>query len=100
MVFMPVMQIRIMRVGVAQRLMAMPMGMRLAHLAFMVMLVMLVVDMAVFMLKHAVLVFMHMALGQMKPQPDGHQYAGDHQLPCHALMQQPDGDKCADERGK
>ena len=100
MVLMPVMQIRIMRVAMAQRLMAMPMGMRLAHLAVMFMLVMLVVDVAVFMLKHAVLVFMIMALGQMKPEPDCHQYAGDQQLPCHALMQQPDGDKCADEGGQ
>ena len=94
---MPVVKIGIMRVGMAQWLMAMPMGVRFGHYAFVVMLMVFIVEMAVFMVQQAVIVLMNMALGQMEPKSDCHQHACRQQLPCHALVQQYGGDDRPDE---
>ncbi len=62
----PVVQVRVVRVAVVQRFMAMPMAMWLTHRLVMRVLVMLVVDVAVFMLDGVMHVHMAMPLGEMK----------------------------------
>jgi len=64
---MPVMQVGIVRVRVGQRLVAMPMRMRLADLPFMPVLMMIVMHMDVLMFERFVAMFVDMALGEVKP---------------------------------
>ena len=76
---MPVMQIRVVRVGVYHALMSMRMRMRLCHRPIMRMLVVFVVDVAVLMLQRFVDVFVRVALGKMNPEAGAHQDAREHQ---------------------
>lgn len=66
-VVVPVMRIRVVRVRVTQRLMAMPMRMRFAHRPLMRMLMMRVMNMDVIMFKRAVVMFVFVPFGEMKP---------------------------------
>jgi hypothetical protein len=63
----PVMKIRIVRMGVDHRLVPVPMGMRLHNRPFMLVPVMLIVGMTVFMFECVVLVFMFMPFSKMHP---------------------------------
>lgn len=73
----PVMEIRVVRVGMAQPRMLMWMGVRLAgRLAPAVLvLMMLVVDVQVVVRELPMLVLVFMMLGQMKPDAQGHEGA-------------------------
>ena len=55
------MQVRIMGMGVAQRIMPVPMRMRLRHYALVRMLVVLIMHVTVLVFQRAVLVFVNMA---------------------------------------
>ena len=70
------MQVRVMRVGMAQPLMAVHMRMRLGHRSLMRMPVMFVMDMGVLMFQIAMSMLMLMPLRQMQPQAGGHQERG------------------------
>lgn len=70
-----VVQVGIMRVGMAQRFVSVPVGVRFAEGAVMGMLVVGVVDVAVVMLQHVVQVVMVVTLGQVQPKPKRHQPA-------------------------
>lgn len=76
---MPVMQIRIVRMRVPHRLVAM--GMRVWFVAIPVeivfMLVMIIVGVRVFVIKRFVLVFVLMVLADVQPDADAHQCARD-----------------------
>jgi hypothetical protein len=63
----PVMKIRIMRMGVDYRLMAVPMRMRLDDRSIVLVLMMLIMEMAVFMFERVVLVFMLVPFSKMHP---------------------------------
>src|SRR5450631_3804100 len=67
------MQIGKMRVSMMQRFVAVPVRMRLAHLALMRMLVVSVMHMAMFMLQRTVLMVVTMALGEMQPKSGAHE---------------------------
>ena len=72
---MPMMQIRIVRVFVPHRIVAVPMGMRLCHRPVMLMLMLMMVVMAVgvVVLHRVMAVLMVMPFSQMQPQPNRHQ---------------------------
>ena len=76
----PVMQIGVMRVLVPHRLVLMPMRVRFGHRAGMVVLVVIVVDMAVFVRKRFVQMFVLMSFGEMWPKPQSHQQRRKSQL--------------------
>jgi hypothetical protein len=59
--FVAMMQVRIMGMGVAQRLMPVPMRMRLRHYSLVRMLVVLIMHVTVLVFQRAVLVFVNMA---------------------------------------
>ena len=61
----PMMQIRVMRVLVPHRLVLMPMRVRFGHGAVMFVLVVIVLDMAVFVRKRFVQMFVLMSFGEM-----------------------------------
>jgi hypothetical protein len=61
------------------------------------MLVVLVVNMAVLMLQHDVLMVVGVAFGEMQPQSDAHQAAGKKQFQRQGLMEKPDRDNSADK---
>jgi hypothetical protein len=63
----PVMKIRIVRMGMDHRLMPVPMRMRLRDRPIMLVMVMLIMGMAVFMVERVVLVFMFMPFSKMHP---------------------------------
>ena len=63
----PVMQIRVMRMLVTHRLVLVPMRMRLRNGAIMVVLVMIVVDVAVFVCERLVNMFVLMPFRQVQP---------------------------------
>ena len=81
----PVMQVRIVRMAVPQRRVAVHMGMRFSKFTFMHMPVMFVMDMAMIMNELRMDVFVFMAFGQMQPQADCHQCAGDNELCGHGF---------------
>jgi hypothetical protein len=74
-VSMPMMQIRIMRVLVANGLVPMPVGMWLRYWDIMMVLMMFVVNVAVLMLKDIVLMLMLVPLGEVQPKPAAHQHS-------------------------
>ena len=94
---MAMMQIGIMRVFVPQGGVAVPVRMRLADRAIMVMLMVLVMHMRMFVLQRFVDVLMVMAFGKMQPQPDRHQQAGTDQLDGHRFAKQGERQDSADE---
>ena len=79
---MPVVQVRIMRMAVNQRLVTVRMGMRCARWwrHIMVMLVVCVVPVPVLVLHRFMIVLVLMPFGKMQPQSQSHQAAGNHQL--------------------
>ena len=82
---MAVVQVRIVRVAVPERIVAMPMRMRFDHRSIVMMLVMHVVNVGMLVLDRCVRMFMVMALGEMQVQPNRHQRAGHQQLPGQRL---------------
>ena len=79
-VFVAVMKVRVVRMPVPERLMPVPVCMRLGHCAFVAVLMMRVVDVAVLVLGRLVRVVMLMAFGQMQPEAKSHQRAGEDEL--------------------
>ncbi len=79
--------------GVDHRLMPVPMRVRVGDRPIMLVLVMLIMDMAVFMFEHVVLVFMFMALSKMHPLSEAHQRAGKDQFDTQRVMQQDNCDQ-------
>jgi hypothetical protein len=73
---MPMVQVRIMRVLMPHRFVAVPVGMRFGDRAVVAVGVMFVVDMGVFVLERLVGVFVVVALCQVHPEAKGHQQAG------------------------
>ena len=71
-----VVQVRIVRVRVADWFMAVPMRMRFSHRTFMGMLMMVVVHMSMLMLEDVMGVFMLVTFGKVQPEADSHQNAG------------------------
>ena len=96
-VFMTVMEIGIVRVPVPKRLMPVPVRMRLGHRPFVSMAMMFVVDMAVLVLDRLVRVFVAVPFGQMKPDAERHQHAGNDQLRRDRLMDEGNRDDRAKE---
>ena len=92
-----VMQVGIVGVRMPQRLVPVPMGVRLRHGAFVGVLVVLVVHMAVLMFKNVVLMLVAVAFGEMQPEAQTHEEPGERQLQGHGLMQEPDRDERADK---
>ena len=78
--FVAMMQVRIMGMGVVQRLMPVPMRMWLRHDALMRMLVVLIMHVAVLVFQRAMLVFVHMAFREMQPEPQAHQETSKRKL--------------------
>ena len=79
-VFVAVMKVRIVRMSVPEPVMPVPVGMRLGDHAFVGVLMMWIVDMAVFVLDRLVRVVVLMAFGQMQPEAKGHERAGEDEL--------------------
>jgi hypothetical protein len=79
-VFVAVMKVWIVRMPVTERLMPVPVRMRLGDHAFVRVLMMGIVDMAVFVLDRLMHVVMLMAFGQMQPEAKSHQRAGEDEL--------------------
>jgi hypothetical protein len=67
-----VVQVRVVDMGMTCRLVPMPMRVGLRHWFIMFVIMMLVMDMAMFMLQRVMLVFMAMAFCQMQPQANSH----------------------------
>lgn len=65
--------IRVVRMRMAHRLMAVPVRVRLGYRTLMAMLVMFVVDVGMLMLERLMRVFMHMPLGQVEVEAHSHQ---------------------------
>jgi hypothetical protein len=78
--FVAVMKVWIVHMPVPERLMPVPVRMRLGHRAFVGVLMMLVVHMPVLVLDRLVRVVMLMAFGQMQPEAKSHQRAGADEL--------------------
>jgi hypothetical protein len=70
---MAMMRVGIVRVGVMQRLVAVPMRMKLGHRALVRMLVVFVMYMTMFMLQRAVLMFVNVAFDEMQPESHAHE---------------------------
>ena len=66
------MEIRIVRMLMPNRLVPVPMGMRFCHRRLMSMLMMFVVPVAMLMFQNVVLMFMLMPFGKMQPKTDAH----------------------------
>ena len=77
---MAVVQIRVMGMGMDQPLVAVGMGMRLGHRSVMAVPVVLVMDMNVLVLPFLVDMVVFVPFGEMGPQAQAHQRAGDEQL--------------------
>ena len=95
-----VVQVGIMRVGMAQRIVSVPVGVRFAEGAVMGMLVVGVVGVAMLMLQRHMHVVMGVALCQMQPKPKRHQPARQDDLCGQRVVQQTDRQNRADERGE
>lgn len=81
-------QVRKVRMCVAQGLVPVPMGVRLDHRLFMPVLVMLVMDMTVFVLNEDVFVIMPVPLGQVHPKPEAHQQTCNDQRDGYRLREE------------
>jgi hypothetical protein len=64
----------------------------------MLMLVVLVVDVAVFMLQYGMVMLMLVALRKMQPESKPHESPRDNQFRRQGFVQDRNGDDCADER--
>lgn len=94
---MAMMQIRIMRVFVAERRVAVPMRMRLGHRAVMDMAVVVVMAVKMIVLDGIVHMIMFVAFGQMQPQADPHQESRSQERDGRRLAKDGHGDQGADE---
>ena len=74
---MPMMRIWIVNMSMPHRRVSMPVGVRLRDRSLVGMLVVLIVDVAMLMVQCLMSVLMVMAFGQMQPQADAHQRAGN-----------------------
>ena len=97
-VFMAVMEIGVVRMPVPQRLMPVPVGMRLRHRAFVGVAMMVVVDMGMLVLDRLMPMVMGMPFGQMKPDAKRHQHPRNDELQSDRLMKQDNCDDRAKER--
>jgi hypothetical protein len=79
-VFMAMVDVRIVRMPVPKRFMPVPVRMRLRHRSSVSVLMMRIVEMAVLVLDRLVRVFMRMPFGQMQPDAERHQQARNDQL--------------------
>ena len=87
---MPVMQVRVVRMIVPHGQMPVGVGMRLGHRSVMGVLVMFIVIMRVIVLKKLMLMFVFVPLGQMEPEADAHESAGNQELEYDLFAQQDD----------
>ena len=97
-VFMAVMEIGVVRMPVPQRLMPVPVGLRLRHRAFVGVAMMVVVDMGMLVLDRLMRMVMGMLLGQMKPHAERHHEARNDELHSDRLTQQRNRDDRAKKR--
>src|SRR5512132_797854 len=97
---MPMMRVWVMRVPVHDRIVYVPMGMRLINRIKWRVTVVLIVHMLVLVLDFFVLVLMVVPLGQMQPYPQGHQRCGNCQIDRERLAEEENRDRHADERGR
>ena len=79
------MKVRVVRMPVPERLVPVPVCVRLGRRALVGVLMMWVVDMTVFVLDRFVRVVMLMAFGQMQPEAKSHQRTGEDELSRHRL---------------
>jgi len=79
-VLVAVMKVRVVRMAVPEPVVPVPVRMRLGDHAFVGVLMMGIVDVAVFVLDRLVRVGMLMAFGQMQPEAKSHQRAGEGEL--------------------
>jgi hypothetical protein len=84
---MTIVQIRVMGMRMSHRFVDVPVRMGLGHGPVVKMLVMFVMDVAMFVLEAFVLMFVGMPLGEMKPKADRHQAARDQQLTRQGLAE-------------
>ena len=96
--FVAVMEIGVMRMPVPKGFMPVPVRMRLCRRPFVNVAVMVVVDMGMLVLDRLMRVFMGMPLGQMKPDAERHQHAGEDELWRDRLMDEGDRDDSPKER--
>src|SRR5512132_4190008 len=102
---MPMMRVWVMRVPVHDRIVYVPMGMRLINRIKQRVTVVLIVHVSVLVLDFFVLVLMLMLmlmlmpLSQMQPYAQGHQRCGNCQIDCERLAEEENRDRHADERG-
>jgi hypothetical protein len=97
-VFMAMVDVRVVRMPVPKRFMPVPVRMRLCHRSFVSVAMMRIVAMAVLVLDCLVRVFMGMPFGQMQPDAERHQQARDDQLRSDRLAQEANRDDRAKER--
>ena len=97
---MRVVHVRHMRMLVYEPLVAMPVRMGLAGRIVLAVAVLMVciVHMRVAVLQGLMDVFVLMMLGQVQPEPEAHEQAGDQELECDGLAQKQDGHDGSDER--
>ncbi len=96
--FMAVMEIGVVRMPVPQRLMPVPVRMRLGHRPFVGVAMMVVVDMGMLVLDRLMPMVMGMPFGQMKRDPKRHQHPGNDELQSDRLVKQENCDDRAKER--
>lgn len=87
-----------MRMSVPKRLMPVPVRMRLGHDPFVSMAMVVVVDMGMLVLSRLVGMVMGVPFGQMKPDAERHQRAGNNKLRRDRLMDEGNRDNRAKER--
>ena len=97
---MRVVHVRHMRMLVYEPLVAMPVRMGLAGRIVLAVAVLMVciVHMRVAVLQGLMDVFVLMILGQVQPEPEAHEQAGDQELECDGLAHKQDGHDGSDER--
>ena len=95
-----VMRVRIMHMSMAHWLVAVRMCVRFGDRSVVPVLVVLVMDMAVFMVQCFVLMIMDVTLRQMDPQPKSHQKAGQDEFCGQRLIEKHHGQQRTDERGE
>ena len=94
----PVMQVRVVRMGVAQRRVAVPMRMRFADRPLVRVPVVCIVSMVVLVFERLVRMLVLMAFGEMHPKPEPHQETGEREVRGHRLVQEADRQHRPDKR--
>src|SRR4051794_22750645 len=97
-VYVTVVQVGIVRMFMPQRLMAVPVGMRLRRAqSFMRVLMVLVMHMSVLMFQKLMLMFMLVPFRKVQPHTESHQHSGDYQVRRDCLAENYDGQHRPDE---